>query len=209
MTSRPCWRLLICSALLVTARLGAADGPNPVETRLREQLRAVTLQERSAQADLAAAQASVASLTEEKKTLSDQLAALRKQVAAEKSLSDKSLTQLKARVTEQHEALQKFEEALQQARAEAQKTAKEKQASEAELAQLKEEAIVLSRRVADRERKNLAMFIVANQILTRFEDFSLGRALAAKEPFVGRTRVKLENLMQDYEDQLAAQRPGE
>ena len=50
------------------------------------------------------------------------------------------------------------------------------------------------------------MFRTANEILTRYERFGLGEALAAKEPFVGVTRVKLENLIQEYEDKLVDER---
>jgi hypothetical protein len=60
--------------------------------------------------------------------------------------------------------------------------------------------------VADQRTRNAAMFQTANEILTRYERFGLGEALAAKEPFVGVTRVKLENQVQDYEDKLAAER---
>ena len=36
----------------------------------------------------------------------------------------------------------------------------------------------------------------------RLENFSYGTALAAREPFVGATRVKLENEVQGYKDKL-------
>ncbi len=60
----------------------------------------------------------------------------------------------------------------------------------------------LQSRLADRETKNLALFLIGNEILNRYEEFSLGEALRAKEPFVGKTRTRLENLVQDYQDQL-------
>jgi hypothetical protein len=46
---------------------------------------------------------------------------------------------------------------------------------------------------------------LSNEILTRYEKFSLGEALAAREPFIGLTRVKLENLTQDYSDKISKQ----
>jgi chromosome segregation ATPase len=195
-----------CIGLLGTTMLAAADGPNPAETRLREQLRNTTLQLRSTQNDLVAAQAAQAALTDEKKALTDQLATVRKQLAAEKAKAEKGATELHAQVTTLSTSLQQYRDALEKARAEGQKLATSLRAAESENAGLKQERIELSRKVADREAKNLQMFIVANEILTRFEDFGLGRALAAREPFIGRTRVKLENLVQDFEDQLSAQR---
>ena len=78
--------------------------------------------------------------------------------------------------------------------------------AEAQGAKLTSENIILERRVADRETKNLALFMTANEILTRYEEFSLGNALRAKEPFIGLTRTKLENLVQDYQDKILDQR---
>ncbi len=47
------------------------------------------------------------------------------------------------------------------------------------------------------------LYTTAIEILTRYEKFGLGDALAAKEPFIGVTRVKLETLVQGYEDKLS------
>jgi len=77
---------------------------------------------------------------------------------------------------------------------------------ESERAKLALENTELQRLIADREAKNLALFRTGNEILTRYEKFSLGEALSAKEPFVGATRARLETLVQDYQDKLAAQR---
>jgi hypothetical protein len=60
--------------------------------------------------------------------------------------------------------------------------------------------------VADRETKNLELFKTGNEILDRYEKFSLGDALGAKEPFIGITRVKLQEFVQDYKDKLTAQK---
>ena len=65
------------------------------------------------------------------------------------------------------------------------------------------EAILLQRKVTEHEVKNAAMFKLGNEILTRYEKFGLGDALASREPFVGVTRVKFQNLIQDFGDKLA------
>ena len=58
------------------------------------------------------------------------------------------------------------------------------------------------------------MYKIGSEVLQRFENFGLGTALTAREPFVGTTRVKLQNLFQDYADKLAdarikqGQQPG-
>jgi hypothetical protein len=50
------------------------------------------------------------------------------------------------------------------------------------------------------------MYRIGSEILKRYEGFGLGTAIAAREPFVGSMRVKLQNLVQDYADKLAEQK---
>ena len=191
------------------ALLRAADAPNAGEARLRESLRAVTLQLRAAQADLATAQAAQAALADEKKTLTSQLEALRKQTNADKGNAEKTVADFKARVSAQDATVAQYRETIETTKAELQKATEAARSAQAHAMQVDAQNVVLERRAADRETKNLALFILANRILARYEDFSLGKALAAKEPFVGTTRVKLENLMQDYQDQINEQRATE
>jgi hypothetical protein len=60
--------------------------------------------------------------------------------------------------------------------------------------------------VADRERKNIALFNVSNEILDRYQNYALGKSLAAKEPFIGNARVEIENHVQGYQDRILDQR---
>ena len=78
--------------------------------------------------------------------------------------------------------------------------------TEAARAKLAVQSIMLQRVVADRETKNLELYKTGNEILDRYEKFSLGDALSAKEPFIGITRVKLQEFVQDYKDKLSAQK---
>jgi hypothetical protein len=82
------------------------------------------------------------------------------------------------------------------------------QAAQAQIGQLKLDQALLHRKIDDDETRNLALYALANEILTRYEKFSLGDALAAKEPFTQLNRVKLENLVQGYQDKLVAQKVG-
>jgi hypothetical protein len=161
------------------------------EAKLRETLRNTMLQLRTAQNDRAALQASQAEGQEQIKKLNTQVEALTKQAAvAEKTAADQQ-----AQLTKYKEALQKWETAYNNA-------VEMPNTKEAARAKLATDVIDLQRRVADQQSRNAAMFRTASEILTRYERFGLGEALAAKEPFVGVTRVKLENLVQEYEDRL-------
>ena len=82
----------------------------------------------------------------------------------------------------------------------------EKSAADADHARLTSQIVVLQHQLDDAITRNLALYNLGNDILTRYEHFGLGDALAAKEPFIGITRVKLENFVQDYQDKLTAQK---
>ena len=194
-------------ALGLTVSLAAApaEADNP-EARLRDTLRTTMLQLRSTQNDLASSQAALFALTEEKKAVVAQNDVLKKQAVADHMEAGKAIADLKlvnvghvddiARLTE---ALAKTKIALDQASALA-------RAKEDERARVASELIVAQRRGDDLHAKNLALYKTGNEILLRYEKFSLGDALSAREPFVGLTRVKMENFVQDYADKLAEQR---
>lgn len=206
MYSKTLYIVIAFGLALSAGPVEAADAPNTAESRLRESLRTVTLQLRTAQTDLAAVQASQAALTEEKKTLAEELAALQKRVAADKGQADKTVAELKSKVSEQTATIAQYREALEKFKAELEKASEAAKIAEAKAAKVGADNVVLARKAADREAKNLALFMISNEILSRYEDFSLGNAIRAKEPFVGRTRTKLENLMQDYQDKISEQR---
>lgn len=184
----------ICLALLLSVLVPCARAAEG-DDKLREQLRSTMIQLRTAQNERAALQASQTENEAKVKTLTSQLEACTKQGSA----AEKTLAEQTGQLATLREAVEKWESAYQQVTQVA--TAKESERAKA-AAQL----IELKRVVADREAKNRALFNTANEILTRYERFSLGDALAAKEPFTGLTRVKLENLVQGYEDKLAEQR---
>ena len=191
---------------LLTAVLSAAEPANAEVDRMRAALRDTMQQLRTAQNDLANLQATQAASADERKALADKYDALKKQIVADRTASDKTVAVLNAQLVEQKEAASRLNAALQKSKAEGETTAQAAQAAEGQVAKLKSEAIVRDRRVADLQAKNLALYLTGNEILSRYEEFSFGNALKAKEPFVGLTRTKLENLVQDYQDKLLDQR---
>ena len=101
-----------------------------------------------------------------------------------------------------HKRIAEFTEALAKWKTGYQQASEVARAKEDERAKLAAEALVLKRSIADRETKNIALFNISNEILVRFENYALGKALAAREPFIGTTRVKVENLVQGYKDKI-------
>jgi len=192
--------------LVVAQVIPAADQPQTVETQLRERLRDTVLQLRAAEAERTALQAAQAQSADEKRVLTEQLAAITKEANANKQAAkaaDSLTDSLKTKVARQDEEIAQLKEAMESCR-QAAKLARNK---ETERARLTAEAVnELERLVADRQAKNLALYKIASEILERYRRFGLGDAITAREPFIGITRVKLENLVQGYQDKLMNER---
>jgi len=192
--------------------LHAQDAPSSTETRLREALRDTTLQLRDAQNQAVTVQAAKdqadkdnADLKAKVDALTAQLAAQTKQSADDKAVSDKSLADSNAQVTDLTGQVARLNQSLTEWKNAYNQTTQLATATEAARAKLAVEAALLQRTVDDRELKNLELYKTGSEILTRYEKFGLGDAIGAKEPFVGLSRVKLENLVQDYKSKLLNQ----
>jgi len=189
----------------------AADQSAGPEIKLREMLRTTMLQLRASEAEKATLQAAQTESAAKEKALTEQVEALTKQSVADKDASDKAISDLKAKVADQEKELTELKDALQKWKEGYAKAADIATAKEAEREKLAGQVVLLDRKVTDRERKNAELFRIGNEILTRYERMGLGDVLGSREPFVGITRVKLENQVQDYQDKLLDQRikPGQ
>jgi len=196
---------LFAGLCLSFGRLAAAEAADG-NAQLRAALRDATLQLRTAQGDLAAAQGSLAAVTAEKKELAEKYEAVRKQSATDRAASEKATAATAAQLADLKAQVAKLSATLDAVRAEGTKSAQAAQSTEEQRVKLAGQLADAQNRLADRETKNLALFVLGNEILNRYEEFSLGTALRAKEPFVGKSRARLENLVQDYQDQLANNR---
>jgi chromosome segregation ATPase len=190
------------SLLFVAPGAQAANEPNPAEARLREGLKNTMLQLRAAEAERATLQVAQAQAAEQKKALEARVEALTKQSVADREAAAEltgKLADARTEITRLNESLDKWKKSHGDVTAIAQK-------KEAERAAAASQVIVLQRQVADQQRKNAEMFKLGNEILKRYERFGLGDALTAREPFIGTTRVKFQNLIQDYGDKLTDQK---
>lgn len=176
------------------------------EVRLRQTLRDTMLQLRQAQSDLANLQATQAAQADEEKTLKDQVALMTKHSADDKAESARSAETLKAKVAEQASLIAHLEDQLGQWKVAAERMNQSAKTLEAQRAKALAVASQLERRTEDLKSKNQELYRLGSEILDRYEKFSLGEQFLAREPFIGRTRVDLENQIQDYDDQLLAQK---
>jgi chromosome segregation ATPase len=200
------WSFILGLILLLSSGAPRAAADDASEARLRETLRSTVLQLRDAQNQIATLQGTQADSDGKNKALADQLALLKKHATDDKAVADTAITALTAKAAGQAAEIDKLKELLGKWQTAYRQAHDDAGVAGEERAKLAEDKIVLQRRVDYLETKNVELFKVGNEILDRYEDFSLGNALSAKEPFVGVTRVKLENLIQDYQDKLLDQR---
>jgi chromosome segregation ATPase len=205
---RPFILCLILSAFawLPGHSLFAADAASPAETKLRENLRATLLQLRKSEGDRATAEAAQSDAEQAGKELKEQLTALTKKSTDAQIVAEKDISALSTKVAGLEANLTQLKAELAKSQAEHKAAAELAAGKEAERAKLAEKIIGQDRKIADQQTKNLALFKTGSEILTRLEKFGLGQAITAREPFVGLTRVKLQNLSQDYTDKLQDQR---
>ena len=205
--------LNIALALLIGHAAAHAADPNEAEKKLRESLRNTMLQLRSAETERAALQEAQTESDEKIKAQLAELEKLKKEkaeeiqkAAAEKDQADKAIADLQVKAADRDKEIVRLNESLAKWKVGYQKVVDLARTKEDERAKRASEVIVLQRRVVDQKMRNDEMYKIATEILTRYENYSLGSALLAKEPFTGITRVKLQTLVQDYQDKIAAQR---
>lgn len=197
-------RLLVL-LLLASAPLAPAQQQD-VDARLREALKNTTLQLRAAQGEAGELRLAKDLLETEKADLAKKLEQLIKQGVADQEAADQTRGELRAMIDRQDGDIVKLNDALGKWKAAYGKAADLAQKKETERAKLAATGIELQRRVEDAIRRNLEMYKLGIEVLRRYERFGLGTAITAREPFTGITRVKLQNLVQDYSDALADQR---
>jgi chromosome segregation ATPase len=203
---------LLVLVLLGTALPSTAQAPAAAEDKLREALKGVTLQLRTAQSEAATANAEKAvaetknaELTAQVEKMSKQLAALSREKADAMEAAARMQENLEGRLTAKQQELTQFQKSLDKwkaAHSQISDLARKKERARASYAA---KNAALERRVADLRTRNMALFTTGNEILDRFRKFSLGEAIAAREPFTGLTRVKLQNQLQEYGDKLLDQ----
>ncbi len=204
---------VLALAFCAVEKTSAADAPSPAEAKLRDSVRALTLQLRTAENDKATMQAAQSDAEEKVKALTEQVEKYKVQLVAEKEAADKALAELDAKITAKDAViasgkrdLDSWKKGHAELKAAYEKVVAIGNTKEAERAKLAARVIVLDRQVVEQRARNAALYQTGTEVLSRYEKFGLGTALASREPFVGTTKVKFENLIQDYSDQLADQK---
>jgi DNA repair exonuclease SbcCD ATPase subunit len=208
---------LVLAALAATAGVTHAQQQGQsMEERLRAQLRVTTSQLQQAQNELAALKAgqqpngaAVSGSAAAAPAGKSELEALKRELA-------QSQQQLAAERHARGQASAGSEQLRQQAQATAEKAGaqvaqyrgayddllKLARASEAERQRLAAEATTQRTALTQCEAKNAQLYAVGQEILRAYETVDLGSVLASRQPFAAQSRVKFEQIAQQYGDKL-------
>ncbi|RRK00933.1 phage major capsid protein [Opitutaceae bacterium TAV3] len=197
---------LLALAVFVPACALAQQPDTTMELRLREALRATTLQLRSAQSESAALQVTNTELEKERDALKKQTAALAGQGEKDRAAAAKEIAGLKAAIVSQEEKAAQLSEDLARWKTSSQQAATLADSKEQARAALALRLTGFERALADCETRNIALIKIGNEILDRLEKFGLGDAIRAREPFIGTKRVEIQNLVQNYADKIMDQK---
>jgi len=195
--------LAVIAAL--SSPLIAADKVNPVEQKMRETIRSTMIQLRDANAKLATAQSAQAEAEDKIKELQTKLEELTKKTDSERKTANETIDDLKTKLATQDLQVSHLSESLGKWKYGYAKMAEYAKQTEAKRADLASKIILLDRRIADQQVKNAEMYRIGNEVLDRYAQFGIGTAISAREPFVGITKVKFQNLVQDYQTKMTQQ----
>jgi septal ring factor EnvC (AmiA/AmiB activator) len=194
--------LVLC---LACPPLKAAEKANPAEQKMRETIRNTMIQLRDANAKLAVAQTAQADAEEKVKELQGRLDELIKKSEAEHKSDTATIEDLKGKLSASDMQVIHLNDSLSRWKQGYAKLADYAKATEAKRADLASKLIIEDRKLADQQTRNAEMYRLSMELLDRYANFGLGTAIAAREPFVGVTRVKFQNLVQDYQNKLTDQ----
>ncbi|MFT4172318.1 MAG: hypothetical protein QM639_07145 [Rhodocyclaceae bacterium] len=194
---------------IIGAALPAGAQQQSMEERLRAQLRATTAQLQQAQNELAALKGAKG-------------APAAPAPAAEADALKRELEQTRAQLARERDARTQREGELHEARSASQATLERASAQVAQFKGAYDELLKVARS-ADAERQRLAagaelntqavaqcqaknqqLYSVGQEILHAYETMDLTTVVAARQPFAAQSRVKFEQIAQQYGDQLYA-----
>ncbi len=203
---------LLCAASASLLSPARADEASEAKTRealksTSVQLRNITNEKAALQVEKADLEARLKALEEVSKKQAKSLEDMDKQMKEEKKKADDLQSEQAARITRLDAELAAFKKSLDKWQAAHEAIAGIAKKKESERAKLQTQAAELERKLADCRTKNAQLYKLGMEILERYKNFGVGEALAAREPFTGNAKVKLQNLVQDYGEKLLDQTP--
>ena len=157
---------------------------------MRDQLRSTLNELHELQDQQASLQAAKAAAEQERDALKVQLAKAQAQAA-----HPGEIAAAKAQAQSLESEVTKYKQAADEASGTA-------QTAQADRDKLQTTLADAQKQLGRCEEKNTKLLKVGNEILDAYQQFDVGDAIGANEPFIGIKRVELENTAQDFDDRL-------
>jgi chromosome segregation ATPase len=193
--------VILCAAGLLAGPAVRADDSDPVE-RVKAALRSVTAELRAEQDQNATLTAKQAQNAREIAALAAERDALRAKAGDLQKQSDAAADEAKSTAGQ----LAQTQTALDQWKDAYQKAADTARTRDAAAKSFEAQTNDLTHRVSLCEAKNAELYNVGRDILNKLDDDDFVDKILRHEPFTGLARVKLDNIVQDYQDKLRDQR---
>lgn len=177
-----------------------------LEERLRAQLRATTTQLQQTQNELATLKAGqtspVKASSEDIEALKKELAQSRSQLAAERQLRERQGGSVAKVQADAQAAIDKSNAQVAQFRNAYDELLKLARASEAERQRIGADHVLQKAALVQCESKNQQLYSVGQEILRAYENIDMGDVMSARQPFATKTRVRYDEIAQQYGDKL-------
>lgn len=188
--------MLASIALATCSGIAFADSDSD---KLREALRAATLQTRQLEDQRAALQAKLADADREKAAAKVQIEAAKAEVRQVEKQHREAVDEFNKRLAERDETLEKWKAAYE----EAANVARDKDAARAKF---EGEAAAYKASTKNAQDKNKQLVKSGQELLRRYQGVTIGETIVAHEPVLGLRRVEVQNTIQDTQDKILDQK---
>ena len=190
-------------SLLATAVPSVYSAEEDPTAKFREALKNTMLKLRDAQGQLANAQAATIAAESKVEDLTSKNEELTKDLVSERNAASTQISDLNKKISVRDDSISELQASLANWKKSYEDVTKLAAQRENQRAIFEAKSIKLERQVEDQQFRNIQMHKIGMGILDRYEKFGLGDAILAREPFTAVQRVKFQNLIQDFSEELS------
>ena len=189
--------------LLATTIPSVYSAEEDPTAKFREALKNTMLKLRDAQGQLANAQAATIAAESKVEDLTSKNEILTKDLVSERNAASTQISDLNKKISVRDDSISELQASLANWKKSYEDVTKLAAQRENQRAIFEAKSIKLERQVEDQKFRNIQMHKIGMGILDRYEKFGLGEAILAREPFTAVQRVKFQNLIQDFSQELS------
>ena len=189
-------------SLLATTIPSIYSAEEDPTAKFREALKNTMLKLRDTQGQLANAQAATIAAESKVEDLTSKNENLTKDLVSERNAASTQISDLNKKISVRDDSISELQASLANWKKSYEDVTKLAAQRENQRAIFEAKSIKLERQVEDQQFRNIQMHKIGMGILDRYEKFGLGDAILAREPFTAVQRVKFQNLIQDFSEEL-------